>query len=387
MRLGESPGARLRDDERGAMMIMGIFMTTLVVAMLYYVAGVGEAITYRERMMDAADTGALGGALMYARAMNVVVLMNLMIATVLGVYVGVRVADEVLLTAAAAASSRCRWYRPRPCWIALCLTIAQFGHCNRIRRAERIAEQVSQAARNASRVLARGVGAAATARAALDTTDHYDPPVNLGIGIGGTPVTQGFPLPIEDDRGTRICRDAAPWPWQNLDVHLVIADIARQEANTTGRRCSGRRRYINEAMASVGLWIPLQCSARRDIRPPQRVWPRARLGDDNFQFRVAVTGEAPFDTHTTRVERVATWGEGDGDSGATDAILDLLTDAGTLGVSQAEFYYDDDDDGDEWMWELEWRARLRRVRIPAALCGNLGVGGGICGSLNRLVVH
>lgn len=368
-------------------MVIGIFMTTLLVAMLYYVAGVGEAITYRERMMDAADTGALGGALMYARAMNVVVLMNLMIATVLGVYVGVRVADEVLLTAAGLASARCRWYRPRPCIIALCLTIAQFGHCNRIRRAERIAEQVSQAARNSSRVLARGVGAASTLRAYNDVTGHYDPPATAGVGVGGTPITQGFPLPIEDDRSSQICREAAPWPWQSLDVHLAVADIARQEANTTGRRCSGRRRYINEAMLSVGWWIPLQCSARRDIRPPQRVWRRATLGDDNFQFRMAVTGDAPFDAQTTRVERVATWGEGDGDSGATDALLDVLTEAGTLGVAQAEYYYGDDDRRAGWMWELEWRARLRRVRIPSAFCGQLGVGGGICGNLNRLVVH
>ncbi|HJL46152.1 MAG TPA: pilus assembly protein TadG-related protein, partial [Polyangiaceae bacterium LLY-WYZ-15_(1-7)] len=58
-----SPGRRslLRDDE-GAMMLLGVFMTTLVVAMLYYIAGVGETIVYRERMQDAADAGAMAGA-------------------------------------------------------------------------------------------------------------------------------------------------------------------------------------------------------------------------------------------------------------------------------------------------------------------------------------
>ena len=52
---GRSAGAIVR-NENGAMMIIGVFMATFVVAMLYYVAGIGETIVYRERMQDAADS-------------------------------------------------------------------------------------------------------------------------------------------------------------------------------------------------------------------------------------------------------------------------------------------------------------------------------------------
>ena len=40
---------------------------------------------------------------------------------------------------------------------------------------------------------------------------------------------------------------------------------------------------------------------------------------------------------------------------------------GTLGayaVAQAEYFYDGTDDRGDWMWNMKWRARLRKVRLP-----------------------
>ena len=39
----------LRDDQRGAIMVIGVFMAMLVVGFLYYIVGIGNTIIYRER--------------------------------------------------------------------------------------------------------------------------------------------------------------------------------------------------------------------------------------------------------------------------------------------------------------------------------------------------
>ena len=70
-----SPGAVLR-NENGAMLIVGIFMVMFIAAMLYYVVGIGDTVTYRERMQDAADAGAMTGAIFMARGMNIITLIQ-----------------------------------------------------------------------------------------------------------------------------------------------------------------------------------------------------------------------------------------------------------------------------------------------------------------------
>jgi hypothetical protein len=49
----------LGEDQQGAIMVLGIFMCSCIVGVLWYVAGIGDAIVYRERMQEAADAVAL----------------------------------------------------------------------------------------------------------------------------------------------------------------------------------------------------------------------------------------------------------------------------------------------------------------------------------------
>jgi hypothetical protein len=39
-------------------MVLGIFLACLLVGLLYYLAGLGQAVLFRERMQDAADSAA-----------------------------------------------------------------------------------------------------------------------------------------------------------------------------------------------------------------------------------------------------------------------------------------------------------------------------------------
>jgi len=97
--------ARLARDDRGAIMVLGIFMCSILVGALWYLAGIGDAILHRERIQEAADAMAFSSAALHARGMNLIVLVNLIMACVLGVRVALRVGVLVLTICAAIFSA------------------------------------------------------------------------------------------------------------------------------------------------------------------------------------------------------------------------------------------------------------------------------------------
>jgi hypothetical protein len=90
----------LARDERGAIMVLGIFMCTTLVGALWYIAGIGDAIVYRERLQEGADAIAFSAAALHARGMNLLVLINLIMACVLAVRVILKVIQVALVFAA-----------------------------------------------------------------------------------------------------------------------------------------------------------------------------------------------------------------------------------------------------------------------------------------------
>jgi hypothetical protein len=95
---------RARADEGGAILVMGIFMGACMVGILWYLAGIGDAIVFRERMQEAADATAYSAAVLHARGMNLLVMLNLIMACVLAVRVALKVAYIVLNVLAIALS-------------------------------------------------------------------------------------------------------------------------------------------------------------------------------------------------------------------------------------------------------------------------------------------
>lgn len=89
-------------DERGAILVAGIFMCTCLVGALWYIAGVGDAILYRERLQEAADATAFSIAAVHARGMNLIVVLNLIMAIVLSVRVILKIAQLILIGASVA---------------------------------------------------------------------------------------------------------------------------------------------------------------------------------------------------------------------------------------------------------------------------------------------
>jgi hypothetical protein len=74
-------------DSRGAILVIGIVAGALLVGALWHLAGIGDAMAWRERAQDAADAGAFENAVWHARGMNVIVAINIIMSLVLGVLV------------------------------------------------------------------------------------------------------------------------------------------------------------------------------------------------------------------------------------------------------------------------------------------------------------
>jgi hypothetical protein len=91
--------SELASNERGAIVVFGIFFAVFVVGMLYYMVGLGNAIYYRERLQDAADGSAFGAAVVHARGMNTIALINMIMAAVLAILVTLKLVESLIAVA------------------------------------------------------------------------------------------------------------------------------------------------------------------------------------------------------------------------------------------------------------------------------------------------
>jgi len=71
----ERPG--LLEDQRGAIMVMGLFMATMLIGGMWYMKGIGDAIVFRDRMQESADHVVFSSAAVHARGMNLISIINI----------------------------------------------------------------------------------------------------------------------------------------------------------------------------------------------------------------------------------------------------------------------------------------------------------------------
>jgi hypothetical protein len=76
---------RLLSDQRGAIVLMGVFMSVFLVGALWYVIGISHAIVYRESVQTGADATAFSAAVYHARGMNMISMVNIVIGAVMAI--------------------------------------------------------------------------------------------------------------------------------------------------------------------------------------------------------------------------------------------------------------------------------------------------------------
>jgi hypothetical protein len=316
-------------DERGAVLLVGLFAAVFLFGAAYFVLGIGDAVEHRETMQDAADTGAYASAVLHARAMNLVAMLNL-------VKLSVAAAVASLLAVIAGASKTIAWIKSTPGGLAAlgaALPLLTATHARALADYSSIrgdTEAVLRAADRAQRTLAERLPEIASTQAGQSAAAY------------GAPVTRGFsaprPLPIELGKPLGLCQRALPHarPPALAPFDKVAPERARDRA----------RSEAEAALQPSCLGLGVAAMALES---------GASLGGDRFQLRYFVLGGSPSARGERGIE-VATWRKGDP---ASD---------GSLAFAQAEYYYDGEGEvaqkAADGLWSLGWRARFRRFRSP-----------------------
>jgi hypothetical protein len=97
----------LLGDDRGAIVVLGLFFTCFLIGACWFIFGIGNAIAYRENLQNAADAGAFAGAVYDARGMNLLAMLNIVMGVLLAILVVAHVVQLGVFAVAAAACDAC----------------------------------------------------------------------------------------------------------------------------------------------------------------------------------------------------------------------------------------------------------------------------------------
>jgi hypothetical protein len=388
-------------DESGATMVMGIFMAAMLVGMIYYVWGIGGAVVHRERLQDAADTAAFGAAVVEARGMNLIALLNVIMLALAIIGTAMLVAREIVLWTAifatidCIAKLGCCW--ATGCCIEPCIDMGEhWVDYNDIRGDaddwnDRVSSAIS-ALNTASNGIRRGAPVAAAGLVLAYGTTVYRPTTTIGFA---DILPLSTTLAVENDPTHWACGDDAIIPgimggtssWTDtpsiFGFGVALGSAAFSAAATDVDAHYGLGLLVGGFLG----WLQHRneyCDGDPDsfMRVPEDDW----LGEEPFQVRALMQGAPPFGW-TVQGVAVANWGRTEGTTSILSNIPPDL--ANSISLAQAEYYWESED-GDvkqEWMFSPRWRARLRRVSL-AGVGGPLGgIISGIATVLDPLMIH
>ncbi len=84
--MSPAPKKGLATDNRGAIMVLGIFMACAMIGLTWEFIGFGDAMLWRDRSQEAADSAAFSSAAVQARAMNIIAFLNMILLLMAVVY-------------------------------------------------------------------------------------------------------------------------------------------------------------------------------------------------------------------------------------------------------------------------------------------------------------
>lgn len=194
-------------DERGAVLLIAVFFAVFAVSMLYLAIGTGQTVLFREHLQDAADSAALSGAMTHARIMNVLVLINVVMAALLAVLVTIKLVEGAAIVGAVIAAGLA--------WVTAGASLAAIPPLNALRaNMSSLYEEVKDPVFEALEMLRDTADAVADA-----APEASDAVVQADIeDVGGKLVRSGFAaptaqaLPVEDDAYEELCRKAGEFP-------------------------------------------------------------------------------------------------------------------------------------------------------------------------------
>ena len=159
-----------------------------------------------------------------------------------------------------------------------------------------------------------------------------------------------------------------PSPLNGQDPHAPPASfdqgphVIQYQAIKHVYGCSQKATIV---MKMPGDWDPQTGASDGSDKSPQKMIPDIELGTGDFQMRgIAIAGGDGRPTRSEGKLNVSAFHR----EVDTEAWIPFARGAGRINIAQAEYYYNhkggDDKERDQWMWNMKWRARLVRFRMP-----------------------
>ena len=412
--------ARLRRDERGAIMIIGLIMAFALVGALWFLLGIGSTLAYRERMQQFADSAAFSAAAVHARDMNIIVGINIVMFVLASIWLILSITYTVM-----EVMSVYMWLVGIVSCIIGCEAMPAAEEVDQIRQDVKTLKDQYEEALNtllpilstAQEALAEGaLVEAAGAVGANVVLQSKDDGSFLGTGFSADlpnldasgQIGKRLGLPIENEKNSALCNHSVQWMVAYLqslmDKFPLVSDLSNMTgAQKTALEFSLRVAKVNPAVAAAATHLDelltelrkiaakgfqeLYCSGGIwDKAGPKRMWRPDQNKPDVMEknasdwmqvYSVIVPIKGLHDNDAERKIGIA----GRQNRVHTDPVR-----WASFKYAQAEYYLDCsgkwaggdcnsvtdkavDASLDAAMYRMEWRARLVRVHTPKNLPG------------------
>jgi hypothetical protein len=391
-------------DDSGATMVMGVFMAMMVVGMIYYVWGLGGTIIHRERMQDAADAAAFGASVFNARGMNIIAMLNVLMAVFAVIGTACRLLYTFIEVTAIADDAACAACLASVVCIPASATFCEPAVEHDIEWAESswlndvadVCDRVAQGIHYVQYGVRVGAMVGAEGYVLTMLPARYRPTVTTGVFVPGSlrPWIQS-----EDDTTTWACHHG----WTGMFVRgpalLLVAagELVLFEPPSVGWIAGEIAVGIQEFATEEGSEYYCKENGGSGLTF-QRVPVDSWLGDSHFQNYSAVYGTPPY-TWATGGVAVANWGNTNGTAPSALGIpLDVITELHRFSFADSEYYFEEDEANcgssfpdtaaecahQEWLWHTRWRARMRRFHAGTGVAGALS---SVLTRVENVIVH
>jgi hypothetical protein len=260
---------RLARDDSGAIVVFGVFFAVLVLGMLYYFIGIGSTLYYRERLQDAADASAFASAVVHARGMNTIALINMIMAAILSVLVTLRLIEALIIIAEVILYAL-SWLGGATAAVASALEVLRQEVDEIAEEAEPIIQNVLKVLHVAGNVIKVITPVGANLTVLNKVANQYKPEVELGLAI-----PPRFTLPVQDDKYEYLCEKAGKMAATLVMLPLspiLPSWVEDGVADAVGKLTSaGSGWFCGDQNSSPPSY---------DVKPQQRNYPRSQAYDD-----------------------------------------------------------------------------------------------------------
>lgn len=395
-------------DQRGAVMMMGLFMATFLIGGLWYMIGVGDALVLHDRLQETADSVAFTSAAVHARGMNFIAAINVLMMALIALYLIMGMINDILFLVAKGLEACAATVVGAPVcgpFVAPAEAAYQFankvwiGYAKIMKPALRVMAYTQYGAAVIYPLAGVGAGAyvgsnykqvglsvspsmipgnALTGGLSGKAGNDYQSPINNpNVQMppdGKYPNMRGadgkIALPVKWAKMNKLCELAMKytidWVMDKLSSIPVVGGILNLGVGGFSVRGvirdvisgAGVARYCNE-MGLGGAFDP-GMDEFWGLNGPKVMWDQAANGNDWMQVWSMVLPSNYSDTADGKVAGARgpfKFTKGD------DAVVPMYT-------AQAEFYFDCTDKwdncnkDDKAMFQMKWKVRLRRVRTP-----------------------